>query len=81
MLIKKIGKEILLRRKKLFLEISDLSDFSGVTCSTISNIENGKTNPTLKTLEKLLIPLGLELVTILKEKGNERNATRPSIQK
>ncbi len=70
MLIKTIGKQILNRRKKLNLEIVDLSDYSGVTPSTISNIENGKSNPTIKTIDKLLIPLGLDLTTILKDKGN-----------
>ena len=69
MIVKDIGKQIFKRRKKLNLELIDLSDYSGVTVSTISNIENGKSNPTLKTIEKLLLPLGLELTTILKEKS------------
>lgn len=68
MIIKKIGKQIVQRRKQLNLEITDLSDYSGVTPSTISNIENGKSNPTIKTIEKLLEPLGLELATILNDK-------------
>ena len=70
MLRKDLGKQIHTRRKNLGLEITDLSDYSGVTPSTISNIENGKSNPTITTLEKLLIPLGLELTTILKVKSN-----------
>lgn len=70
MLLKDLGKQIHTRRKKLGLEIADLSDYSGVTPSTISNIENGKSNPTIKTIEKLLIPLGLDLITILKVKSN-----------
>ncbi|MEA3353178.1 MAG: helix-turn-helix transcriptional regulator [Campylobacterota bacterium] len=68
MLIKTIGKQIKTRRDELNLEIEDLSDYSDVTPSTISKIENGKSNPTIKTIEKLLIPLGLELTTILKDK-------------
>lgn len=70
MIVKDIGKQIFNRRKKLNLELIDLSDYSGVTVPAISNIENGKSNPTLKTIEKLLLPLGLELTTILKEKSN-----------
>lgn len=70
MLQKELGKQIYSRRKKLRLEITDLSDFSGVTPSTISNIENGKSNPTIKTLEKLLIPLGLKMTAILNEKND-----------
>jgi len=68
-MIKEIGKQILNRRKELNLDINDLSQFSDVTASTISKIENGKLNPTIKTIEKLLISLGLELTTILKVKG------------
>ncbi len=63
----KIGKEIAKRRKILELDIEDLSDFSGVTCSSISNIETGKSNPTIKTLGKILTPLGLELFVRTKQ--------------
>jgi transcriptional regulator with XRE-family HTH domain len=69
MVIKTIGKQILQRRKVLNLDINDLSQFSDVTTSTISKIENGKLNPTIKTIEKLLIPLGLDLTTIIKQKN------------
>ena len=69
MIIKTIGKKILQRRKTLNLDINDLSQFSDVTVSTISKIENGKLNPTIKTIEKLLIPLGLDLTTIIKQKN------------
>ena len=69
MIIKTIGKQILQRRKVLNLDINDLSQFSDVTVSTISKIENGKLNPTIKTIEKLLIPLGLDLTTIIKQKN------------
>lgn len=66
--IKKIGKIIRERRKNLKLEIEDLKDYSDITCSTISNIENGKANPTIKTLQKILEPLGLEIKINIKEK-------------
>jgi transcriptional regulator with XRE-family HTH domain len=68
-MLKDIGKQILQRRKALNLDINDLSQFSDVTASSISKIENGKLNPTIKTIEKLLIPLGLTLTTIIKEKN------------
>ena len=57
----KIGKTIRLRRKELNLELKDLQDYSGVNYVSISDIENGKANPTVKTLEKLLDVLGMEL--------------------
>lgn len=57
----KIGKIIRIRRKELNLELKDLQDYSGVNYVSISDIENGKANPTIKTLEKLLDVLGMEL--------------------
>jgi transcriptional regulator with XRE-family HTH domain len=66
--IKDIGKIIRERRKSLKLEIEDLKDYSDITCSTISNIENGKANPTIKTLQKILDPLGLEININIKER-------------
>ena len=57
----KIGKTIRIRRKELNLELKDLQDYSGVNYVSISEIENGKANPTVKTLEKLLDVLGMEL--------------------
>ncbi len=57
----KIGKTIRKRRKELNLELKDLQDYSGVNYVSISDIENGKANPTVKTLEKLLDVLGMEL--------------------
>ena len=57
----KIGKTIKKRRKELSLELKDLQDYSGVNYVSISDIENGKANPTVKTLEKLLNVLGMEL--------------------
>ncbi len=57
----KIGRIIKKRRLELSLELKDLQDYSGVNYVSISDIENGKANPTVKTLEKLLDVLGMEL--------------------
>ena len=59
--VNKIGKIIKKRRKELNLELKDLQDYSGVNYASISDIENGKANPTIKTLEKLLDVLGMEI--------------------
>mgnify|MGYP000893362548 FL=1 len=72
MTIKKLGKDIQRRRKELNLEMSDIADYSNISIPRLSNIENGKSNPTIKTIEKILDVLGLELVVIAKDK----NATR-----
>jgi transcriptional regulator with XRE-family HTH domain len=57
----KIGKIIKRRRIELNLELKDLQDYSGVNYASISDIENGKANPTIKTLEKLLDALGMQI--------------------
>ncbi|AXX95922.1 MULTISPECIES: helix-turn-helix domain-containing protein [Arcobacteraceae] len=59
--VNKIGKIIKKRRKELNLELKDLQDYSGINYASISDIENGKANPTIKTLEKLLDVLGMEI--------------------
>lgn len=46
---------------ELNLELKDLQDYSGVNYVSISDIENGKANPTIKTLEKLLDVLGMQI--------------------
>ena len=72
MLLKDIGKKIAIRRKELKLNIEDLSEYSGITEATISRIETGKANPTIKTIEKLLIPLGLTLDLVIINRTNYR---------
>ena len=57
----KIGKIIKKRRQEINLELKDLQDYSGVNYASISDIENGKANPTIKTLEKLLDVLGMQI--------------------
>ena len=57
----KIGKIIKKRRQELNLELKDLQDYSGINYASISDIENGKANPTIKTVEKLLDALGMQI--------------------
>ena len=57
----RIGKIIKKRRMELNLELKDLQDYSGVNYASISDIENGKANPTIKTVEKLLDALGMQI--------------------
>jgi transcriptional regulator with XRE-family HTH domain len=44
-----------------------LSDKSDVAIKTIHSIELGKANPSLKTLDKVLGVLGLELIVVSKK--------------
>ena len=49
------------RRAKLKLSQVDLAEMSGVSLATLKDIERGKANPSLRTVEKLLDVLGLEI--------------------
>jgi predicted transcriptional regulator len=69
MTIKKLGRVIRTRRKELGLSQNDLKDFSGVHNVTISLMENGKYNPSLSELEKIINPLGLEIILKIKDKN------------
>ncbi len=68
MLTKKLGRAIRARRKELGLSQNDLKDFSGVHNVTISLVENGKYNSSINELEKIISPLGLEIVIMIKNK-------------
>ncbi len=70
MTIAEIGELFKTRREFLQLNQEDLAEMSGITTRTINIVENGKGNPSLQTLEKLAVVLGLEIVAQVK-KTNE----------
>lgn len=70
MTIAKIGDLFKTRREFLQLKQEDLAEMSGVTTRTINIVERGKGNPSIRTLEKLAVILGLEIVAQVK-KTNE----------
>ena len=45
----------------------DMADYSGVGISTVKDLERGVGNPSLKTLQKLLEVVGLEIVLQVKQ--------------
>lgn len=49
------------RRAKLRLSQVDLAEMAGVSLATVKDIERGKGNPSVRTVEKLLEVLGLEM--------------------
>lgn len=57
----RIGEIIKARRDMLGIDQRALSEISGVAVHTLSNIESGGGNPTLKSLNRLLEALGMEL--------------------
>lgn len=66
-----IGQIIENRRKFLQIRQEDLAEMCGISIKSIQKIENGQANPTLKTLEKLLDVLGMELKIDIKLMTNE----------
>ncbi|MBS7347754.1 MAG: helix-turn-helix domain-containing protein [Muribaculaceae bacterium] len=56
-----IGQEIRARRQELRLTQQTLADMSSVSVRMIKSIEGDYANPSLKTVEKLLTSLGLQL--------------------
>ena len=58
---KNMGEIIRARRDALGIDQRTLSEISEVAVHTLSNIEAGHGNPTVKSLEKVLAALGMEL--------------------
>jgi transcriptional regulator with XRE-family HTH domain len=65
--ISDIGKTLRFRREFLNLRQEDLAEMSGITSRTIHLIESGTGNPSVETLEKLAIVLGMELLLQVKK--------------
>ena len=49
------------RRAKLKLSQADLAEMASVSLATVKDIERGRGNPSIRTVEKLLEVLGLEI--------------------
>lgn len=67
MTVAEIGSSIKIRREFLHLRQEDLAEMSGITTRTIHQIETGTGNPSAKTLEKLAVVLGMELIIQVKQ--------------
>ena len=59
--IRAIGEVIRARREVLGIDQRTLSEISGVAVHTLRNIESANGNPTVKSLNKVLHSLGMEL--------------------
>lgn len=59
-----IGHEIKMRRQELRLTQQALADMSGVSVRMIKSIEGNYANPSIRIVEKLLVPLGLHIEII-----------------
>ena len=55
------------RRATLNVSQQELSEMAGVSLATIKDFERGVGNPSLKTLERIAVVLGLELTLTRKQ--------------
>ncbi len=56
-----VGSKITELRTSQNISITDLAKSSGIAQSTLSYIESGKTQPTVETVEKICLTLGITL--------------------
>lgn len=64
-----ISKTISERRKMLGITQTELAEMPDVGIATVKDFERGKGNPSLKTLEKLCMVLGLEIQLKIRKAG------------
>jgi transcriptional regulator with XRE-family HTH domain len=64
--LEQLGNIIRERRNELLLSQENLSNKSDVAIKTIHSVELGKANPSVKTLEKILENLGLQIIVVNK---------------
>ena len=62
--LEQLGNIIRERRNELSFSQENLSNKSDVAIKTIHSIELGKANPSVKTLEKILDNLGLQIIVV-----------------
>lgn len=63
--IKKIGENIVFRRKELGIKQIDLATMIGIEDSSLRRIESGRTNPTFKTLYRIAKALDIEVYELI----------------
>lgn len=62
--LEQLGNIIRERRSQLSLSQENLSNKSDVAIKTLHSVELGKANPSVKTLEKILENLGLQIIVV-----------------
>lgn len=67
MSVVEIGRIITQRREQLSLNQEDLAEMAQVAIKTVYMVESGKGNPSLRTLEKIMSILGLELIARIRQ--------------
>ena len=62
-----IGRRIKLLRKQKGLTLRQLSEESGLSVNAISRIENGQTSPTVSSVHRLALALGIPIAALFDE--------------
>lgn len=65
--MKDIGAIIKERRKEFGITQRRLAELSDININTLTQIERGEGNPTVRTLEKVLITIGMKLTAKITE--------------
>ncbi len=65
--LEQLGNIIRERRNELSFSQEQLSNKSDVAIKTIHSVELGKANPSVKTLDKILENLALEIIVVNKK--------------
>lgn len=65
--IKRIGENIVFRRKELGIKQIDLAILVGIEDSSLRRIESGRTNPTFKTIYRIANALNCEVIDLFKK--------------
>ncbi len=63
------GERLRFIRESKKISIYRLSQETNISQGHISDLENGKNQPTIETLKKLLVPLGISLSEFFNEDG------------
>lgn len=56
-----LSQTMKLRRKALGISQQDLAEIAEVSLATVKDIERGRGNPSLRTVQKILDVLGMEI--------------------
>ena len=56
-----LSQTMKLRRKTLGISQQDLAEIAEVSLATVKDIERGRGNPSLRTVQKILDVLGMEI--------------------
>lgn len=64
------GKKLKSIRENKKISVYRLSQITGISQGHISDLENGRNQPTIETLRKILVPLGITLSEFFNEDEN-----------